>query len=308
MVMRLYVILFSTNIDFYVILQFCKEYFMTTVDDKRKGSFIGLFVGDAVGTALEFKVLGEQPRITDMVGGGVFRLNPGEWTDDGAMALCLAKSIIDKKIIDKSDILRLFARWYLYGDNSSNGKCFDIGGTCNRYINEFINTKGMYHDAGDFVWEAGNGSIMRLSPAVIPWYDNPSRAMQAAVDQSITTHGNSEVLQYCAKLANVLLQCYRGEYPEVDLEIKNTPESDLATSGYVVDTYDAAMWAFWNTDNFRDCILAAANLCGDADTIAAVAGQVAGAWYGFSSIPTEWVEKLAKIDELIEVYSQLAVL
>lgn len=275
------------------------------VRNKLKGSFIGLFVGDAVGTTLEFKELGNQPRITDMVGGGVFRLQPGEWTDDGSMALCLAKSIINMQGIDKTDIIRLFARWYLYGENSSNGRCFDIGGTCNRYINNFINTKGVYKDAEDHVWEAGNGSIMRLSPAVIPWCKDPTKAIQAAMDQSITTHGNSEVLGYCRKLAEVLIGCYEGKYPEVNQKVKDTAEDDLATSGYVVDTYDSAMWAFWNTDNFRDCILASANLCGDADTIAAVAGQVAGAWYGFSSIPDEWVQKLAHRDELMTVFDDL---
>ena len=275
------------------------------ITDRLKGSFIGLFVGDAVGTTLEFKELGDQPRITDMIGGGVFRLNPGEWTDDGAMALCVAKSIIDKGDIDKKDIIRLFARWYLYGENSSNGRCFDIGGTCNRYINEFINSKGVYSDAGDHVWEAGNGSIMRLSPAVIPWHDDPDKAIQSAVDQSLTTHGNTEVLKYCKDLANTLLQCYRGEYPAVNPEVKNTSEEELATSGYVVDTYDAAMWAFWNTNNFRDCILAASNLCGDADTIAAVAGQVAGAWYGYSNIPSDWVDKLALRGELDQVFEGL---
>lgn len=278
---------------------------MDVRSDKIKGSFIGLFVGDAVGTTLEFKEIGHQPRITDMIGGGVFRLNPGEWTDDGSMALCIAKSIIDKKSVDKKDIMRLFARWFLYGENASNGKCFDVGGTCNRYINAFINSKGVYNDAENHVWEAGNGSIMRLVPAIIPYIDDEKAAISAAIQQSLVTHGNSEVLTYCEKLTKVIVGCINGVYPVVDDEIKNTSEDELATSGYVVDTYDAAMWAFWNTDNFRDCILAAANLCGDADTIAAVAGQVAGAWYGYSDIPKEWIDKLAKKDELLSVCDDL---
>lgn len=275
--------------------------------DKLLGSFIGLFVGDAVGTTLEFKELGKQSRITDMIGGGVFRLEPGQWTDDGAMALCIAKSIIANHGINKSDILRLFARWFLYGENSSNGRCFDVGGTCNRYINNFINQKGVYQDAEDHIWEAGNGSIMRLVPAIIPWHNDPIAAHKAAIDQSITTHGNQQVLDYCKKLTDIILGCYQGLYPIVDKDISDTPEEELATSGYVEDTFDAALWAFWNTDNFKDCILAAANLCGDADTIAAVAGQIAGAWYGFSNIPTEWVERLAKSNELLSTFDELVV-
>ena len=274
--------------------------------NKLKGMFFGLFVGDAIGTTLEFKVLGEQPRIHDMVGGGVFKLKPGEWTDDGSMALCLAESILDNHSINKADIMRRFARWYLYGDCSSNGKCFDIGGTCKKYINDFISKKGVYEDADNLHWESGNGSIMRAAPALIPW--KGKEAISAAQEQGITTHGSDTCKEYMEKLSLVILNCLDGVYPEPDLEIKNTSEEELSTSGYVVDTYDAALWAFWNTDNFRDCILAAANLCGDADTIAAVAGQIAGAWYGFDSIPSEWFEKLSLREHLEETFEQLYLL
>lgn len=276
------------------------------IRDRARGALVGLAVGDAVGTAVEFKERGEFTPLTDMVGGGAFRLAPGEWTDDTSMALCLADSLIECGELDASDLLLRFSRWYRSGYNSHNGRCFDIGATCSGAIAMFENQSQLA--APDMHWAAGNGSIMRLAPSVIYWHDDEEKAVQCAIAQGATTHGAQTCHQSCEELGRMLVRLIND--PEADVvadvdALKEIKSHDLNNSGWVVSTLAAAKWAFVTTDNFRDCILAAANLGGDADTIAAVAGQLAGAKYGMSGIPSDWVEKLAWREHITWVADQL---
>lgn len=271
--------------------------------DRAIGSLVGLAVGDAVGTTLEFKERGEFTPITDMVGGGPFRLKVGEWTDDTSMALCLADSIIAHKAIDANDLLDRFYRWYDTGYNSHNGRCFDIGTTTRDALNEWKANGTL--EAQDKPWLSGNGGIMRLAPVAIHWWFDNQLAEYYATQQSLTTHGSAEALEYAAKLGRQLSDIIRGEDPKLNTKLKSIGENAISSSGYVVDTFVAAQWAVVNTDNFRDAILKAANLGDDADTVAAVAGQIAGAIYGLDGIPVEWVEKLAWRDHIIDLAGQL---
>jgi ADP-ribosyl-[dinitrogen reductase] hydrolase len=271
--------------------------------DRALGAFIGLAVGDAVGTTVEFKEVGEFEPLNDMIGGGVFRLKPGEWTDDTSMALCLADNIIAYDRINPYELMISFARWYNMGENSSNGKCFDIGGTCVSAIAGFLKRKA-YEPAPDIHYASGNGSIMRLSPVALRWWDNPDMAAEMAVLQGETTHGSKECRKYCEQLARALVELINDREPVLEDE-SALPVGLIPNTGYVRHTMIAAVWAFQTTDNFRDCILKAANLGGDADTIAAVAGQLAGAKYGLSGIPSEWVDKLAQRDHLLDVAAKL---
>src|SRR5574337_1213144 len=133
---------------------------------RYRGCLLGLAVGDAVGTTLEFKRSGTFEPIDDMVGGGPFRLKPGQWTDDTSMALCLATSLIERRGFDPIDQLERYVRWWREGYLSSTGDCFDIGNTVRQALTRFLQTREPCPGSTD-PHTAGNGSIMRLAPVVL---------------------------------------------------------------------------------------------------------------------------------------------
>lgn len=276
---------------------------MYPVRDRAIGAFIGLAVGDAVGTTVEFKEPGEFEPLTDMVGGGVFRLQPGEWTDDTSMALCLADTILATGTVDPFDLMIRFARWYHTGENGSNGKCFDIGTTCVGAIRDFEKAKA-YKPAPNLSHLSGNGSIMRLAPVAVRWAYDRQEAIRMAVLQGETTHGSDACREACDKLTGALLDMIHGGDDGL-ADHRMLTLASIPNTGYVVHTMTAATWAFQTTSDFRECILRAANLGGDADTIAAVAGQLAGAKYGLSGIPQDWVDKLAHRDHLLDLANKM---
>src|SRR5690606_31385470 len=148
-----------------------------TIEDRAVGALLGLAVGDAVGTTLEFKRPGTFEPITDMVGGGPFRLPAGAWTDDTSMALCLAESIVDTGGMDLTDQLRRYVAWWRDGYLSSTGRCFDIGNTTSSQLSRFERT-GEAIDPDPDQHSAANGSLMRLAPVPIRWYADPGEAAE----------------------------------------------------------------------------------------------------------------------------------
>jgi ADP-ribosyl-[dinitrogen reductase] hydrolase len=278
------------------------------LQDRLVGSLVGLAVGDAVGTTVEFRPRGSFPTVTDMTGGGPFRLPVGAWTDDTSMALCLAESLIANQQLDKKDLLNRFCNWYKYGNNSSTGHCFDIGNTTASALEEFLHSGATTNNPEDFY--AGNGSIMRLSPAAIANYNNIDQAVRVAKTQSETTHANIKAVCSSELLAEMLVRAFTATNKQqvVDIECRlhwpdsvcdivasgvvRKQEHEIQSTGYVIHTLEAAVWAFLNTDSFEAAVLKAVNLGGDADTIGAVVGQIAGAYYGEYSIPTQWLTKL----------------
>ena len=227
------------------------------LSNRYRGALLGLAAGDALGTALEFKPPGSFEPLEDMVGGGPFRLKPGQWTDDTSLALCLAESLVECGGFDAVDQMKRYVRWCREGYLSSTGKCFDIGGTTADALTQFERTGNPISGPTD-AHSAGNGSIMRLAP----------------------------------KIAEVASGSFRCRQPP---EIRET--------GYVVQSLEAALWAFAKGDSFREGVLLAVNLGNDADTTGAVYGQLAGAHYGVEGIPEEWRAKLAmreRIEELAD--------
>lgn len=289
------------------------------LNDRLLGSFIGLAVGDAVGTTVEFRDRDTFTPLTDMVGGGPFRLPVGYWTDDTSMALCLAESLVLDPTLSKVDLLERFYNWMTEGYNSSNGICFDIGNTTRVAIYNYSKEGTTVNN--DKFFMAGNGSIMRLSPAVICHYDNLSEAIRVSREQSLTTHAAPNCVDSCELMANIIYNAlYATDKTDVlNVEIKDewtmevqeilrtldAPREHISSSGFVIHTLRAACWCFKNTDNFRDAILLAANLGDDADTVAAVTGQIAGAYYGLSGIPQDWQDKLLDIDRFKMLVSDL---
>ena len=168
--------------------------------DRALGCLLGLAVGDAVGSTLEFAERDRHPPVTDMVGGGPFGLRPGEWTDDTSMALCLADSLIACGGLDQRDVMERFVRWWREGENSHNGLCFDIGFTTRKALQYFVETGDPI--AGSIDPEtAGNGSIMRLAPVALRWAKDPQKTVSAARMQSATTHGAAKNARPSVKAA-----------------------------------------------------------------------------------------------------------
>jgi ADP-ribosylglycohydrolase len=289
-----------------------------------RGSLLGLAAGDALGTAVEFEPPGTFAPLTDVVGGGPFDLKPGEWTDDTAMALCLAESLVTKGGFVPVHQLETYCRWHRHGHLSVTGKCFDIGGTTWEALTAFERSRRPYPgNTADHA--AGNGSIMRLAPVPLAFAADPDRAIRLAADSSRTTHGAAASVDACRYLAGLIVGAVQGRPKDELLSPMFTPvpglwdreplvpviaeiaggsfraksPPEIVGSGYVVKSLEAALWAFASTDTFRAGALAAVNLGDDADTTGAVYGQLAGAVYGEDGIPADWRAKLA-MRELIE--------
>lgn len=273
-----------------------------SIRDRALGALIGLAVGDAVGTALEFKSKPSYPILTDMVGGGPFNLAPGQWTDDTAMALALGDWIINDPDLDPTELMSRFVAWHEDGEFSCTGDCFDIGNTTRGALDRFRRT-GNPMAGSTARFQAGNGALMRLSPVAIRFWSNRERLIDIARLQTATTHGANECLEASSNFAELLADVISGK-PLADALTSETASrvkggwrgghrDDIRGTGYVVDSLNAALWAVARTTNFRTAILLAANLGDDADTTAAIAGQLAGAAYGLSGIPNDWLERLA---------------
>ena len=258
-----------------------------------------------------------------MIGGGPFRLKPGEWTDDTSMALCLATSLVEKNGFDPKDQMDRYCRWWKEGYLSSNGRCFDIG-------NNVAAALARYSHTGDPIAgstnprSAGNGSIMRLAPVPMFYFNDPEAAIEKSAESSRTTHGAAACLDACRYLAALLVGALSGRGREEILSSRHTPVPDywdrrplisdideiacgsfkrknppeIQGTGYVVRSLEAALWSFYRIDSFETAILQSANLGDDADTTAAICGQLAGAFYGESGIPKKWLDRLAMRQEI----------
>ena len=294
--------------------------------NKFRGCLLGLAVGDAVGTTVEFKPRGSFDPVTDMVGGGPFGLKPGQWTDDTSMALCLAESLAERQGFDAADQMVRYVRWYRKGHLSSTGGCFDIGNATSSALHRFEQTDDPFSGSTD-PYSAGNGSIMRLAPVPMFFCRDVEQAVLYASDSSRTTHGADECLDACALYAYMLVKALDGKSKDeilfgednVELmdglspkiqsiaagEYRDKSEDEIRGSGYVVESLEAALWCFLQTETFRDAILKAVNLGDDADTTSAVCGQIAGAYYGESGIPSGWLDLLCMRDEITGLADRL---
>ncbi|MEP0868547.1 ADP-ribosylglycohydrolase family protein [Trichocoleus desertorum AS-A10] len=292
--------------------------------ERYRGALLGLATGDAVGTSLEFEPPGSFARITDMVGGGPFNLQPGQWTDDTSMALCLAESLIECQGFDPKHQLEKYNRWYREGYLSSTGRCFDIGNATRAALEEFVTTGNSYCGSTN-PRAGGNGSIMRLAPVPLFYATQPEEAIAKSAESSRTTHAAPTTIDACRYLGALIVGAVQGASKEELLADHYSPISgsweanslvpeiaeiasgsfkqrhppEIQGSGYVVKSLEAALWAFYNSDSFQEGCLLAVNLGDDADTTGAVYGQLAGAFYGEAGIPAEWRSRLA-YRELIE--------
>lgn len=290
---------------------------------RYQGCLLGLAVGDAIGTTLEFKQPGTFEIIKNMVGGGPFRLEAGEWTDDTSMALCLAASLVECQGFNPADQMERYLRWRDEGYMGVHGKFFDIGGTIATALSTYQKTRNPF--SGPISPNtAGNGSLMRLAPVPMFYANNPEEAIEKSGESSRTTHGAQSAVDACCYFAGLLVGALSGEgktkllsrgYSPIpgywgvhvldssideiasgSFKVKHPPE--IRGSGYVVKTLEAALWAFYRSDSFEEGCLLAVNLGEDADTTGAIFGQLAGAFYGRNQIPAPWLSRLAEREKI----------
>ena len=301
--------------------------------DRYRGALVGLAVGDALGTTLEFEMPGSFNPITGMVGGGIFDLEAGQWTDDTSMALCLAESLVDRQAFDPEDQMRRYLRWYREGYLSSTGTCFDIGCTVGAALRDFEVNQDPIAGKTEPCY-GGNGSLMRLAPVPLAFANIPEEAIRLSGEMSRTTHGAAEPVDACRYYSGLIVGALAGESKDVLLRsrysplegcwppsalslnidevaagsFKNRQPPEIRGTGYVVQALEAALWAFWHSDDFEAGALAAVNLGDDADTTGAIYGQLAGAYYGINAIPDSWRSKLVMSSRIIELADGLFVL
>src|ERR1700736_5776077 len=288
--------------------------------NRYHGALLGLAAGDALGTTLEFKSPGTFRPLTDMVGGGPFNLQPGQWTDDTSMALCLAESLVRTRGFDPKDQMDRYCRWWQEGYLSSTGTCFDIGITVRTALAHYQRSGKPFAGSTDPL-TAGNGSLMRLAPVPLAFRRNVELAIDNAGESSRTTHAAPTTIDACRYFAGLLLGALEGRskeellssffYPDrdgqywkrhplspeiaeiADGSFKQKQPPAIIGSGFVVRSLEAALWAFYRSDSFREGALRAVNLGNDAATTGAIYGQLAGAFYGVNAIPEAWIERLA---------------
>lgn len=306
--------------------------------NRYRGCLLGLAAGDALGVTLENEDPGTFTPITTMLGGGRFMLQPGQWTDDTSMALCMAASLVEKEGFDANDQMERFLRWRREGYMSSGGECFDISTTVGSALSAYERSGDPYSGSTD-PRSASNGSLMRVAPIPMCFAFDPPQAMERCAEASATTHGLRVCMDACRYLGGLIIGALNGvpkkellsplyspvpgyweENPlpsELDAVARGSFKSkhppDIKGTSYVVDSLEAVLWAFYLGETFEEGALMAVNLGDDADTTGAIFGQLAGAYYGEKGIPTGWLIRLTKrklietlADKLFALSGQLA--
>lgn len=307
---------------------------MSATLDRCRGCFVGLAVGDALGAAVEFSAPATFRPVTGFRGGGPHGLAAGQWTDDTSMALALADSLATVGW-DLNDQARRYVRWWQHGEYSVNGRCFDIGIATRAALAHFAQHHDARRSGNTAESSSGNGSLMRLAPVPIRYrelfFERLDELANYAAKSSLPTHASPQCLSACRYLATVLagllvgldrdevlaadwdglnrLRRLEPLHPAIEevalgtFRTKQPPE--IVGSGYVVRSLEAALWAFAGADNFHDALLRAVNLGDDADTTGAICGQLAGACWGATGIPRNWLSELAQGNQLDEAVARL---
>ena len=299
----------------------------------------GHAIGDALGVPVEFdsrEELSKNP-VTDMRGFGTHEVPAGAWSDDTSMTLGLLESLGRLNRIDYDDIMNNFVRWLDESAFTPSGVTFDIGRATMQAIMKYVNGTEPLLCGGKSAYDNGNGSLMRIGPLALYLYNEAginlsSKALDTVHKISALTHGHPRSQMACGIYVFIAVQLIDGQglTDAIHLGLKNAnnfygrlenfsdetktynrlwdynqlrslPEIEIKSSGYVVDTLEAVLWCLLNTHNYRDCILKAVNLGEDTDTVAAIAGGLAGLTYGYNNIPSHWLKQLLCTDYVDEL-------
>lgn len=299
---------------------------------KINAIILGHAVGDALGVPVEFYLredLTVNP-VTDMRGYGRYYVPAGTWSDDTSMSLCAMKSL-SKGIVDFDDVMEYFWQWYYEDAFTATGITFDIGLSCAEAIENYYEKKKDVFECGcKEENKNGNGALMRINPFVLFTYYNDVLSKEKKIDvihkASGLTHAHKRSLIGCGIYSFILWEllnnpCKKSIFQGVlnaqefykdenefkhysrliDKDFGERDIEDIKSSGYIVETLEAAVWCLYTTDSFEKCLLKAVNLGGDTDSIGAVAGGLAGALYGYEAIPKKWLNALQKKDFIEEI-------
>lgn len=303
---------------------------------------MGLCVGDVLGVPVEFvdrKTLMNNP-VTDMRAYGTYNQPAGTWSDDTSLILCLTDSL--SKGLDYKDMMNNFSKWFNMGEYTPYGEVFDVGGTTREALMRYKKGINPLECGGTSEYSNGNGSLMRILP--ILFYLNSlygtefmenDEAFQIIHNISSLTHGHKRSQIACGIYISVATELigkmdlklaiksgifkaieYYRESKHYSDELKHfkrldsnhfekIPIDEIRSSGYVVHTLEAAIWCLLNTKSYKDCVLRAVNLGSDTDTVAAVAGGLAGLYYGYDDIPKEWLDTIARREYIEDLCNQL---
>jgi len=279
---------------------------------RAQGALLGLAVGDALGGPVEFltrsEVRARHGELCDMVGGGWLALRAGQVTDDTQMAACIARSI-DASGWSPTDVAERFAGWL-------KSRPLDVGATCRRGIRRYI-VHGTVHGSPN-PGDAGNGAAMRMAPVAIATLGDDSLLERWSLDQAHITHHHPLSDAACLLVGRLVHRACRGEplstLRRIALEtVGRFPTMQFEpyrgqSSAYVVDTMQTVLHHLFATTNFETCLIRTVNVGGDADTTGAIAGTIAGAYYGLRAIPRRWMRKLDRTlrEELLGLAERLA--
>ena len=276
---------------------------------RSRAALIGMAVGDALGGPVEFLTRGEITSkygvLAEMVGGGWLRLKPGQVTDDTEMSLCIARAVAAVGSFSLRAVADNFAAWLRTGP-------VDVGDTCRRGIRNYMLNGILETPANE--WDAGNGALMRMAPVALFTLGDTSLLERCSREQARITHNHPRSDAACFFYGRLLhlalsgrskarLQRETSEFVTLHPCFRYDPYPGLAT-GYVVDTVQTVLHHFFRSRSFEECLVATINQGGDADTTGAIAGGLAGAYYGMEEIPQRWVKKMDR--KLVEELSKLA--
>ena len=310
---------------------------MTDLKSNIQSVLFGVAIGDALGVPMEFKsreLISENP-VKDMIGFGTYNLPPGTFSDDSSLTFCLAEALTEN--FDLDIIARNFIRWYYENYWTARGSVFDVGIATREAIFKLSNGVQADLAGGVDISSNGNGSLMRILPLVFYTIDKPIiERYQITKQVSSITHGHIRSVISCfyyLEFARYLIlgmdkfEIYKKLQTEIVIHLKsisinpeeislfrrilednifNLDEDQISSSGYVLHTLEASIWCLLTADNYKDASLKAVNLGEDTDTTAAVTGGLAGLLYGFENIPENWVNQLARRDDIEDLAERLS--
>jgi ADP-ribosyl-[dinitrogen reductase] hydrolase len=266
------------------------------------GTLFGLAVGDAVSAATQFRRPGSFSPVGDMIGGGPFDLPRGAWSDDTAMALCLAESLLERDGFDSRDQVQRYSRWQQEGYLSSTGQCVGITASTARSL-ALAKWRRVVFPGSHDPEQLDPEPLSRVAPVALFYFASVETTLVQAADSSRTTCQAPAVLDACRQLGRALNAALSGQpKSKILAEVGVITEAAAQSNNTAATALAAALWAFSSTDNFRDAVLRAANVGGNSDVVASVCGQLAGAHYGATAIPQSWRNGLMQKD-LIEGYA-----
>ncbi|MBD2560975.1 ADP-ribosylglycohydrolase family protein [Nostoc sp. UIC 10607] len=303
---------------------------------KTLSGLMGLCVGDALGVPVEFTSRAERVKspVTTMLGYGTWNQPPGTWSDDSSLSFCLAECLCRGYSLDA--IANSFWRWYKEAYWTPRGDVFDIGQTTHTAIMR-LKQGVVPHQAGGKVENSnGNGSLMRILPMAYCHRSFTLSELLARVhDVSAITHAHARSQMACGIYISIAVALLEGadlqtaylqglqdiqtiysvrefllEKPHFGRvfsgEIAKVPVEEINSGGYVIDTLESSLWCLLNSSSYSEAVLKAVNLGGDTDTTAAVTGGLAGIYYGVENIPRQWMNQIARKQDIIYLAERFA--